>query len=540
MKESQSTAELRPTPATGGALQMPPGSALRPDRVSAGAPAGPRSEAPAGTPRRSRPAPILWLLALAPFALLAVFPSIPGPGVRGDDFAQYLMHAQALAQGRPYGDILYLYTSLNPWVGPAVAPPGLPVLLAPVLRFAGLAAVPWFMLSLALLFLALVGRYFVEQDNAWIALGTLLICGLTEAIVYSATQALTDLPFAAAVWGLAIVADRPGAPGVGRLLALTVLGLLAAAMRVTAAALVPALLVVALLRWKNGGWRFLVPVGAWLSLAGVAAAVFNARRMIVVVQLDPLRLLSNARPRYVLPKLIGYGRVVFESQLLELPASTPHLPAHLIATALMVLGGILWLRRRPRSFLTVFAVAYFIMLLLTPVRDDRYFWPILPLLAFGLLSGVQAVAARVTSAGRATAVAMAVALVLAASACVTVSRSPRPGRLQDEPATRDLFAYLRRIGAHERLRVIFAKPRTIAWELKVPAMGTFEAPVELAYQEFCARRMSHLILGGGTLKFEAPLRALVAAHPREFTPVYSNARYRVYRFSGACLSAPGA
>jgi hypothetical protein len=53
------------------------------------------------------------------------------------DYALYIMHAENIAAGRPYGTTQYIFNPQN-WIHPAAYPPGLPLLLAPVYRLAGL------------------------------------------------------------------------------------------------------------------------------------------------------------------------------------------------------------------------------------------------------------------------------------------------------------------------------------------------------------------------------------------------------------------
>jgi len=53
------------------------------------------------------------------------------------DYALYIMHAENIVAGRPYGATGYIFNPQN-WIHPAAYPPGLPLLLAPVYRLAGL------------------------------------------------------------------------------------------------------------------------------------------------------------------------------------------------------------------------------------------------------------------------------------------------------------------------------------------------------------------------------------------------------------------
>jgi hypothetical protein len=62
---------------------------------------------------RSRLRILLWAAALLPFLFLALWRLPDGPGIDADDYGQYLRHAQALAEGRSYSDIGYIWSRLR-------------------------------------------------------------------------------------------------------------------------------------------------------------------------------------------------------------------------------------------------------------------------------------------------------------------------------------------------------------------------------------------------------------------------------------------
>jgi 4-amino-4-deoxy-L-arabinose transferase-like glycosyltransferase len=78
---------------------------------------------------------LLWLLLFGYF-VLGVVTLTSGHGW-GDDWAQYVLHAQNIVNGRAYGDTGYLFNPDNPSIGPPNYPPGLPYVLAPVIALFG-------------------------------------------------------------------------------------------------------------------------------------------------------------------------------------------------------------------------------------------------------------------------------------------------------------------------------------------------------------------------------------------------------------------
>jgi len=77
------------------------------------------------------------LFLIGAFAILALYFSLVGLGFSlqhqsvtwGGDAYQYVMHAQAIIEGRDYNDIPYIFNADNPRVGPESYPPGVPVFL---------------------------------------------------------------------------------------------------------------------------------------------------------------------------------------------------------------------------------------------------------------------------------------------------------------------------------------------------------------------------------------------------------------------------
>ena len=220
--------------------------------------------APAPTAGRRRQWPT-FALAVVPFLLLALWRGSLGIGAESDDSGQYLMHAQAIAEGRPYGDIGYIYSRYSPWIGPRLALPGLPLTLAPFLAAFGanMVILKLLMLAFSFGFVVFAGLYFARYVDWKLGLGVALLVGLSPAVIINAGEILTDLPFAALVWLIIYIIEQPGRFSWKRIAAVTALGAYAVAFRPTGVALAPALVLYALLHWKRHRWRPLVPVLLW-------------------------------------------------------------------------------------------------------------------------------------------------------------------------------------------------------------------------------------------------------------------------------------
>lgn len=93
----------------------------------------------------------------------------------GDDFAQYLQHAENIANSAPYAATGYIYNSQNAIVGPQAYPPAYPTALAPVAAFYGANLSGYKALGVLFFLIALLvaTRLFsndLSPRNVWICL----------------------------------------------------------------------------------------------------------------------------------------------------------------------------------------------------------------------------------------------------------------------------------------------------------------------------------------------------------------------------------
>ena len=93
-----------------------------------------------GAERQSEAGANAWAAAaLAMLAALYLVLFRPGYSVMGGgDFALYLAHAQAIATFQPYAATGFVFNPANAIMSPAAYPPGLPLLLAPLVAVFGI------------------------------------------------------------------------------------------------------------------------------------------------------------------------------------------------------------------------------------------------------------------------------------------------------------------------------------------------------------------------------------------------------------------
>ena len=486
-------------------------------------------------------------LGAIPFLVLTAAHWAIAPLARFGDWAQYMLHADALMHGRPYGDIGYIFTSRNPYIGPPIQPPGLPAVLAPLLAITGGArdsvVYKLFMVACALAFLAAVAVYFVRHGSRPLALAAVLLTGLWLETGFATNAVQPDAAFCAFVWGIFCLGDRVGVWSWRRVAAITVLGFAALAFRMAALALLPAVALFALLHRRDAGPRAWVPFVAWcVGGLGAAALVPGSLTFARLIPRDPTVLLQS-----VLNAARIYPFAILDLFLYPLPWNRANDVYHLGVCALAAVGLVAWVRSAATSLLALFALCYVGMLLVLPMQDTRYLMPLAPLAiylaALGLAVIVRWVAARMHRdltplVARRAALAVIVAIAVAALGQELVR--PAPPALMDAPGVRPLFARLSATRDTMPVRALFMNPRVLTWETGIPAMGFFLADPDTTLAEFRARRITHVVVGDlDTDGLRArSIQSAVEKRPDAFRRVFAEGPFTVYAFDSTRMSSP--
>ena len=477
----------------------------------------------------------MWLLAVAliPFAALAAHHWNWGAPAGYGDHAQYLTHARALVEGRPYSDIGYIYHPAAPMIGPRAYPPGLPFTLTPIVALAGTDS-PWnqvLMLASVLAFAFLAYRRLAIGLAPWQAA---LAAGFTALALEARSGTvvpMSDPGFCALLWGLILAVDTAATWTWKRTALVTALGFAAMAYRVPGVVVVPALALYALVTWREHRGRMLIPVAIW-GITGLT--LLGARLVEIPFSAYLVPHFSEIGDR-VTSMVRVYKPALFDAQLYPSAHGRLNDIYHSVAS-LAVLGGagaLLW--RYRRTMLTCTVVMYVALLFASPVSDGRYLWPLYPVIAAGLVVGATA-ASRVV--GRyvswyprsAAPVAFALALVLVASVWQE-SKVPAPRSLDHLPDAAGLFAWMRDRHAREPMRAMFYNPRVLTLKTRVPAMGAIVRPPAFLLQAIRDEQITHVVwqLAEASACRARLVNVLPALYPDRFAVEYENPTFRVYR-----------
>ena len=484
----------------------------------------------------------IGIVGVVPFLLLAARHWGYGPLAAFGDWAQYMLHADALRHAKPYADIGYIFTSENPFIGPPVQPPGLPAALVPLLALTDgardSAVYKMFMVAWTLSFLTLVMLYFARLGNRTLGVVAAATTGMWLEVGYATNVVQPDVPFCAILWGTFYLADKQGGWTWPRVTGITLLAFAAIAFRLAAVPLFPALLVYALVHPREHRIRLWVPVGTFV-VCGLAAAMVvpDALTFARLVPLDPAGLM-----KHVIEAATLYPLGAFEIFLYPFPGNRANDVYHLIAIAATAVGAVAWVRHAARRLLTLFTVLYVGMLVVLPMQDSRYLMPIAPLIvysgAWGVMIVIRWLLRRLPAGVADHRARLATVAAFACLVIVALGREltrPRPTVLLDAPGVRPLFERLRAQHATAPTRVVFVNPRVLTWRTGIPAMGFFATSPDSTLLELRSKRITHVVLGDldtDPMHFASMQRA-VEARPTAFRPLYTEGPFTVYAFDAA-------
>ena len=486
-------------------------------------------------------------LALAPFVVLALFHWGWSPASYSGDYAQYILHARALVERTGYADIGYLYHPEAADIGPRMYPPGLPLLLAPLVAIGGThsALLHLFNIACILLFGVLAWHRLRQSLGPAAAACGVAVALLGMEVGLTSITPLSDLPFCAALWLLFVIADAPGTWSNRRTVVVTLLGFALIGTRLAGVAIVPALGVYWLVHRRTLGVRPLVPVLTWgaAGLAGLAiGAIGNPYSNAIATSFDVgARLAGLVR---------NYRYALLDATLYPFPGDQANEWYHLIVMPLLVIGAVGVFRRLGASFLTCATVAYAALLLTVRVGEARYLWPVIPLLGASLAQGVSSivgvvrrrVGVRLAFPSRSArtpieadptarrAAILVTALVVIGALGRELTLAP-PFAVVGTPDAREMYGWFATEQSRAPARAMFHNPRVLTLESGVPAMGLLPrtAPgLVIAMQD---RRISHLVWQRAEVSgcLQRIANTIPERFPQHFELAFENATFRVYR-----------
>lgn len=398
-----------------------------------------------------------------------------------DDWAQYIMHARALAQGQAYSDIGYVWSIYAPLIGPPAYPPGTAFVLAPAfVAFGYSIEIAKFSMVLCFgLFLLAFYAFLTTVGSRTIALATLAFVALNPVFWWSTQSVASDNPYLMFCYFALLVAMlRECAVGLPAILGYSVLlGILISLAYLTrdvGIILLFSVITVDLVRWRQLAARIL-PIVAIFVLSAIwqsqLLASTTAYDQIVLSMLGTdisgniFRLFNDFRFYAYLGGHIdvvtGGVLLVFSAvgcwQTLKPSVSELRRPKQAAFTRLLSAA-----RALPLHF--IFVTANILFLALLPFDSGgRYLRPFAPILMWYAVCAASALI-RMSSRPRVTGACLALAAGVLTAGTYIINASPRPVLGVQTPSGQDaqaLFAAVERLVPKDQV-VAFAKPRAMA------------------------------------------------------------------------------
>ncbi len=387
----------------------------------------------------------------------------------GDDFASYILQAQAILDGTTRDFIQHNSFTIREssfQIGPVAYPWGYPLILAPALMVRGLD--PLALKVAGLLFFAafLVALHLLTSDHLPTAEGLLLVAlfAFSPVLLGFLDHVLSDVPqlcllFVGLVW---VERRRAGPWSAAALGAVIFLAFFVRTAGIVLLGSVLAWQALRLLRERERRREILVDAAATLSafllLWGGASLVFPGGQASYFRPLDGVSAWSLRFNRYYYFQLLG--------TFLGSGAAWDRVYHALIV--LFLIG--LWSRRRQDQHLILFFLAYLALVLLWPMRQGiRFAFPLLPIGLYLAFQGARAVTEwlpkRFQQAGR---VAFGCAWLLLAGSFLfdsvaLASRNLRADRRIAGPfdeQSAELFRFVREATPADSV-IVFFKPRAL-------------------------------------------------------------------------------
>jgi hypothetical protein len=452
----------------------------------------------------------------------------------GDDFSQYISHAQNIARGVSYAETGYIYNPQNPVVGPRLYPPGFPLLLAPVVGTFGLDVRPMKILVVAFFIgslLVMIPLFRSVLSPPYVA-ALVVIVGLNPIFWELKDHVMSDIPFlffALSSLHLFTQADAPAAAA-GRRVMFAVLSGVAAyagyATRTLALMLVPCFAAHDLIRYRRIGTSAALATAVVVALAGTQHLLWIRDASYFDQVVDPVTVAQQNVPAY-LRALSDLWENSYSENARRI--------AFLAAGALAALGYASSLRAGV-SVVHLFPPLYLAPVILWPsYQGMRFLIPVVPFYFCYCLLGVRwidaAVERRWATRHAVLGVCLAAVLVSYAGRYSTLQFGPLPEGIAKKES-RELFDFVATATAPGDV-LVFSKPRALALMTGRRVSGGY-SPVDPCrlWQYIGEIGASYVVTGPGNDPFNEDavyLREFVARFGDDFRPLMANGDVAVYR-----------
>lgn len=462
----------------------------------------------------------------------------------GDDFAQYIIQAKNITEGKPQAENGLIRFAGFPSYAVEAYPAGFPLILATVYGFWGLQIQPYlimesFFLALSALF---VYGWFRKLTGSLAALLISLLFVYNPYTLEMKGQVLSDIPFTALVF-LTLLMFRDMKQGGIHPLITGILCALVTSVKINGMVLVPALILSDFLTCRSSelpgsGWikRFILRTG---SLVGAFLAVFLLINFIlfpvpVVGLLSFYREAVTENPVKVFSTIRYYIEVTGE--LFFIPGASNLIKGLLVLA--LVCTGLIKIRERyiiPGVVWMVFSV---IILLWYPYNAGgfRLLFPLFPFLLYFMYKGLEGIQEQISGsrAHRFVPVIFSAIILLYVVPWLALCGNPRNNDGPMEASAAEAFRYLAENVPSEEA-VVFPRARAMVLFGHHPGaylVRSLDSRENLKmFRESGVRFLMEPLARGKDSPYDPLLEKYLKENRKAYTLLWQNGRYALYELN---------
>lgn len=458
----------------------------------------------------------------------------------GDDFAIYLSHTLNLTRGLPYANTGYVVNPYFTSYAPQAYPPGLPLLLAPLMMVFPVAeSMPDlypYKLFITLCLIAslwLIDRVIRDELSIAPRIAVLGAVALSAYVLGFKNAIASDIPYIAASFGAILLADRALAPGLAQnqqmlRAALAACAMLFAAQIRSIGIVLPAAFVLSQV-WQHR--RITRPAIVVLSICASSSAAFSWLKVssdsyfaVLGVYFTSFADVVSGQIQYI-PKFHGHALM-----LLWKNRWVDFVPEIMLALCVPLAMGGLLLRIKHTRAIDFYVLIYYGVLLIYPAPQDyRLLLPIMPMFFFYIAVALKRL---IDTRLRPLGAALTLVIVGVTAACYTgnffdVPRRPAPTDLT-APDAQQALDFIREKTQPGDL-ILCSKPRAVALFTSRPATPmAWSEDKEFGWLQLRELRPRYFFLGR-QFDDNRDVFLLWARHHRSiFTLVFQNDQYAIF------------
>jgi len=472
-----------------------------------------------------------WKWILLCLLLPLLFINVKNTHDWGDDFAQYLIQARNIAEGRPQTDNGIIMHA-RPYAIKAY-PVGFPLLLYPIYSFSGLNIQPYLIMISVILVITglLIAAYFRNKIALSVAVGLALLFCFNPNVLDLKKYILTEIPFTALFFLLLLIDSKSSRMKQAWIWTAIILFLISS-VRIAGLAIVAGYVLnegYKLITDKSRERRMIIAheVGA-VSLAGILFLLLNE----FAFDIHPASLFTFYSGFSVGPEIFQSNVTLYHTiQGFLLPFFDSFIPSWWIFP---VLAGFVLSMRKP-SLAEFCFLTYSLLILFYPYGDggNRFLLPILPLLLyyfyFFLQQGFSLMKLKTVL------YLQAVTLILLAGYGNNVLWIiSQQNEIEDGPYRPEAVQMLDQVRSlPEGTPVLFCKARAMNLYSGQPAVYYLkQLTTEQAFDEIQRLKLLYLVVSNPDFSPESSdpnTMAILKAYPDRYEKTWDNGAYAIYR-----------